>query len=209
MRHNPPRLLAVALLLSLGVTSAANCPVTCAIHGLAVKNHRTMAVHKNPTDGSCKIGTKNGYPIPDPTCTPGAYNPTVTVDVLTNPNFRTCCLRDKVETEEAKKVAYGWYGVPAPSNNVGQSQTCELDHLVPLELGGGDSMDNIWPQCGPAGASLADRYFKQKDLVESFLAAQVKSGAMDLSKAQHAVAKDYTQFLAEAKQYCASHSCVQ
>jgi hypothetical protein len=87
--------------------------------------------------------------------------------------------------------------------------TCELDHLVPLELGGGDSMDNIWPQCGPSAVTLNDRYFKQKDQVEMYLAGQVKSGAMDISKAQHAIATDYTQFMDAAKQFCASHSCAE
>jgi hypothetical protein len=144
--------------------------------------------------------------MPDPSCTPGAVNPTVTIDVLKNTNFRTCCIRDKVESEPDKHVAYKWYGVPDPPNNT-KDQTCELDHLVPLELGGGDSMDNIWPQCGPDNVTLKERYFKQKDQVEFYLADQVKAGAMDQSTAQHAIAKDYTQFLDAAKQYCSSHKC--
>jgi hypothetical protein len=202
-------LLVLTLLLSSPATATGTCTASCAISGFAAKNHRTLAAHKTPTAGSCKIGTRNGFPTPDPSCTPGAFNPTITVAVLKNANFRTCCIRDKVESETAKKVAYGWYGLTAPKNNTGESQTCELDHLVPLELGGGDSMDNIWPQCGPSTASLNDRYFKQKDLVETYLADQVKAGVMNLSTAQHAIARDYTQFLAEAKQYCASHPCEQ
>lgn len=199
--------VAVAALLSGSATATGTCTANCAIQGLLAKNHRTLGPHATPANGSCKMGEKNGYPIPDIQCTPGAINPTVTLAVLKNANFRTCCLRDKVESETAKKVAYGWYGLQAPSNNTGASMTCELDHLVPLELGGGDSMDNIWPQCGPNTASLNDRYFKQKDQVEFYLADEVKTGAMDLSKAQHAIAADYTQFLAAAKQYCASHPC--
>ena len=206
----PMRLcLLVAVPALLASTATATCPVTCKIQGLAAKNHRTFAAHQTPTDGSCKIHEKNGYPMPDATCTPGAYNPTVTLDILKNPDFRTCCIRDKVESETAKHVAYGWYGVTKPVKNTGADMTCELDHLVPLELGGADSMDNIWPQCGPSNAVLKDRYFKQKDLVEDYLAAQVKAGAMNLSTAQRAIAKDYTQFLDDAKSYCASHSCVQ
>jgi hypothetical protein len=203
-----PLLLAVILLTPLAAVPET-CSVSCTIHGLAAKNHRTLAAHKTPTAGTCKIGSKGGFPMPDPTCTPGAYNPTVTVAVLTNANFRTCCIRDKVESETAKKVAYSWYGITAPTHNQGQSQVCELDHLVPLEMGGADSMDNIWPQCGPNGAALMDRYFKQKDLVESYLANQVKAGSMNLSTAQHGIAKDYTQYIADAKSYCGSHSCAQ
>lgn len=198
-----------ALLVPFGAAQAKMQPkkssVSCA--GVLAKNHRTLGAHKAPTEGSCKIQTKNGFPMPDPTCTPGAVNPTVTLDVLKSPGFRTGCVRDKIESETAKKVAYGWYGLSEPAKNKGESQVCELDHLVPLELGGADSMDNIWPQCGPDNVTLKERYFKQKDQVEMYLAVQVKAGAMDQATAQRAIAKDYTQFLDAAKTYCAAHSC--
>ncbi|HEY1498247.1 MAG TPA: hypothetical protein VGF88_01595 [Acidobacteriaceae bacterium] len=202
-------MLVLAVLIPASGTATGTCTTSCSIAGFAAKNHRTFGPHPTPTAGSCKIGKKNGYPMPDSKCTPGAINPTVTVAVLNNAKFRTCCVRDKVESETAKKVAYGWYGLTAPTNNVGQSMTCELDHLVPLELGGGDSMDNIWPQCGPNAVTLNNRYFKGKDLVEMYLAGQVKSGQMDLSKTQHGIATDYTQFMDAAKQYCATQSCAQ
>jgi len=207
MKPTLPLLLTLTLLIPAAATATEKCTVSCVITGFAAKNHRTLAAHKTPTDGSCKIGTKNGFPMPDPTCTPGAVNPTVTVDVLKNANFRTCCIRDKVESEAAKHIAYQWYGLPVPSNDQGATQTCELDHLVPLELGGGDSMDNIWPQCGPDNVTLNERYFKQKDQVEFYLADQVKAGAMDQSTAQKAIAKDYTQFVDAAKTYCSTHTC--
>jgi hypothetical protein len=54
-----------------------------------------------------------------------------------------------------------------PSNS-----TCEKDHFVPLEMGGADTLDNIWPQRGPSGATGLNRYFKQKDSVETYLAGQ-------------------------------------
>ena len=66
-------------------------------------------------------------------------------------------------------------------------------------------MDNIWPQCGPNQVPLAKRYFKQKDAVENFLAEQVKTGKMDLEKAQIAIATDWTQFLGEAQSFCAQN----
>jgi 5-methylcytosine-specific restriction endonuclease McrA len=189
------------------VTAAAKCSVSCLIGGLASKNHNTLRAHITPTDGDCHAGTRHGFPIPDRRCTPGAINPTVTLAVLKNSNFRTCCIRDKVESESAKDVAYGWYGIHKPARNKGQDQFCELDHLVPLELGGADSMDNVWPQCGPDAVTLKQRFFKQKDQVESFLAAQVKTGTMDLSTAQKAIAADYTQFLKDAKKFCSTNSC--
>jgi hypothetical protein len=63
-------------------------------------------------------------------------------------------------------------------------------------------MGNIWPECGPTGATLDDRYFKIKDRVENYLADQVKADRMPLSVAQHGIAKDWTQYLDAANRYC-------
>ena len=100
-----------------------------------------------------------------------------------------------------------WYNLPHPSNNSGEAQICELDHLISLELGGADTLDNIWPQCGPSGVSLPQRFFKEKDTVENFLAMQVREGRMDLSEAQKGIATDWTQFLDQARRACPEGRC--
>lgn len=164
------------------------------------------AVALPPTQG-CHTRMINGFPVPDPACTPGATNPTVTVTVLRDPAFRTACIRQQVTTEQQKAQTYRWYVIPHPANNTGGSQTCELDHLVSLELGGADTLDNIWPQCGPPGVPLAQRYFKQKDIVENYLAWRVRRGDMDLAQAQKGIATNWTQYLSEAKQHCMSARC--
>jgi hypothetical protein len=111
-------------------------------------------------------------------------------------------------TKEFEKVAtYDWYGLQLPSNNNGQSQICELDHLISLELGGADTLDNIWPQCGPSDVALPQRFFKEKDTVENFLAMQVRAGRMDLIDAQRGIATDWTQFLDEARRACPEGRC--
>jgi hypothetical protein len=111
-------------------------------------------------------------------------------------------------TKEFEKVAtYDWYGLQPPSNNNGQSQICELDHLISLELGGADTLDNVWPQCGPSDVALPQRFFKEKDTVENFLAMQVKAGRMDLIDAQRGIATDWTQFLDTARQACPEGRC--
>ena len=48
------------------------------------------------------------------------------------------------------------------------------------------------------GVALNDRYFKQKDLVENYVAAQVRAGAMTLIAAQIGIATDWTKYLAAA-----------
>jgi len=177
------------------VATCKYCPVS-----LSNKASSAFGVPNGQQRNGCKTGLSNGFPLPDPDCTPGAENPTVTLDVLHNTAFRTGCIRNCATSESQKRVTYGWYSLPSPPNNTGPDQTCELDHLVPLELGGADTLDNIWPQCGPGGVSLNDRYFKQKDLVEDYLTGQVKSGAMDLETARHQIATDWTAFLPAAKQ---------
>jgi hypothetical protein len=156
-----------------------------------------------PPTGACTPVIKNGLPMPDPSCSPGAVNPTLTVAVLTAKGFTTDCVRDRATSANKKEITYKWYKVPKPAHNTGQGQVCELDHIISLELGGADTLENIWPQCGPSRAVLNSRFFKQKDMVENFLADEVATMRIDLADAQRGIAQDWTQFLAAAKQAAA------
>jgi 5-methylcytosine-specific restriction endonuclease McrA len=155
----------------------------------------------------CKARTSNGFVLPDPNCTPGAVNPSLTIDVLRNPQFRTSCVRSHATTEQEKNKTYTYYGIQHPSQNSGVTQICELDHLISLELGGADTLENIWPQCGPPNTVLVHRYFKEKDTVENYLAKQVRDGMMSLDKVQHGIASDWTQYLADARKACPVGNC--
>jgi hypothetical protein len=144
---------------------------------------------RQPAPGSCKIQVRNGHRYPDPKCTPGSLNPSVKVQTLKSPGFSTQCIRNQAtgSNETQKSIVFKWYGVPSDS-------TCEKDHFVPLEMGGADTLDNIWPQCGPSGATGTNRYFRQKDTVEGYLARQVKGG-MSQQAAEQGVKSDWTQYL--------------
>jgi hypothetical protein len=157
------------------------------------------------TNHTCKTEIRNGFPMPDPNCTPGAVDPSVTMRLLKSAGFRTSCVRDRATTAKAKAATYDAYNIAHPVNNTGRNQVCELDHLVSLELGGADTIDNIWPQCGPSGVELGDRYFKQKDSVENYLAAEVRAGVISLKDAQEKIAKDWTQFLGPAGTWSQQH----
>src|SRR5215469_14888432 len=98
-----------------------------------------------PPGKRCVVRMHNGFLLPDPACTPGAINPALTIDVLQNPEFRTTCVRNQTTTEVEKEQTYGWYATMRPAQNSGVTQTCELDHLISLELGGADTLENIWP----------------------------------------------------------------
>lgn len=174
-------------------------PAICAKLHIDAEASEPIQPVSSPLDGTCKPLMKNGLPLPDPTCSPGAINPTLTLKVLKTKGFTTKCVRDQASSPREKQETYAQYKIKKPANNSGQTQVCELDHIISLELGGADTVDNIWPQCGPSKAALNKRFFKQKDAVENFLNREVKAGRMDLSDAQQGIARDWTQFLAAAK----------
>lgn len=55
----------------------------------------------------------------------------------------------------------------------------EFDHLIPRELGGADSIDNLWPQ------PLTEA--KRKDRIENLLHRRVCAGQIGLGEAQRLV----------------------
>jgi|ERR1700685_1877553 len=180
-------------------------PVNCP--SLDVKGDSPLHKVSLPPSDRCSPSNKNGFPIPDPNCTPGAINPSITLEVLKNPNFKTGCVRDEATNPQIKDGTYKWYHLQKPPHNSGQAQVCELDHLISLEIGGADTLDNIWPQCGPSRAALDERYFKRKDTVENYLAKQVREGKMNLSDAQSGIATDWTQYLETAERECPKGEC--
>jgi hypothetical protein len=189
----------VVLISASALATAKTCPTS-------VKPKDSTALAAATKTTGCDSGLKkNGYSVPDPKCTPGSINPTVKLSTLKNKNFTTSCVRDKATSGPKKKTTYAAYGLTAPQSNIGKTQTCELDHLISIELGGADTLDNIWPQCGPADTVLAQRYFKIKDGVENYLNVQVKAGQVTLDEAQKQIAADWTQFIAASESYWSAH----
>lgn len=151
---------------------------------LNVDPSASVALHKVTKTKGCHIHVSpTGYPLPDPNCTPGAINPTVTVEVIRNPAWRTACVRNGATTPTRKRSVYASYGVKP-------SKTCEIDHLVSIEIGGADTLDNLWPQCGGS-----PYWFRIKDVVENALAREVQSGKSNLRDVQRGIATDWSQFV--------------
>jgi hypothetical protein len=109
--------------------------------------------------------------LPDPTCTPGAV---ADGDIAVVCGTRTASRRHvSAATRRAVLAAYG-----RPSGDF------ELDHLIPLELGGSNEAANLWPQPAPD--------FRAKDRLENLLHARVCAGTLPLAQAQRAIAADWT-----------------
>jgi len=194
------RLAVLCCLFSLPLASHATTPCPSGVDPTA-----SEALTQKTVQQHCAAKRSRNYPIPDPRCTPGAINPTVTLAVLQGGKFRTGCERNQASSVAAKNQTYDEYDVPHPDDNRGRNQVCELDHVVSLELGGADTVDNIWPQCGPDHVTLAKRYFKIKDGVENYLAVQVRDGNIDLKTAQRGIAKDWTRYISSSETYWKSH----
>jgi hypothetical protein len=115
---------------------------------------------------------------PDSTKTPGATLAVTTQDICT-PGYS-----HKVRNvpAEVKAEVYASYGIP--SHEPGEY---EVDHLISLELGGSNSVRNLWPESyltSPWNAHV-------KDALENRLHRLVCDGTLDLATAQHDIAIDW------------------
>jgi hypothetical protein len=187
--------LVAAIQTQQSVLAKTNLCKVCPVPG--VNSQKTTSLGAAHAGACSTHQAANGYTLPDPSCTPGAFNPTVPEPVFGNKKFTTKCVRDCITDAARKKTTYAAY-------RVSENPSCELDHLVPLEMGGADSLDNIWPQCGQAPNSK--NYKDIKDQVESYLAIKVIQG-MDIDAARKGIASDWTQYIAAAQTFCASNSC--
>jgi hypothetical protein len=117
--------------------------------------------------------------MPNPRLTPGAIFVGVTTAEVCTSGWAT---RHRDVTSEQYHEVYGQYGIPYPE----PSGTYELDHLIPLELGGDNANANLWPE--PASPAPG---FHQKDALENALHDLVCAGSLGLAAAQHDIASNW------------------
>ncbi|MFN3076102.1 MAG: HNH endonuclease [Alphaproteobacteria bacterium] len=91
--------------------------------------------------------------------------------------------------KSVRTQVYRQYGLEG--NHTGMCDTeqgCELDHLVPLSLGGSNDASNLWPQSYDTGRWNA----RVKDRLENRLHRLVcVDGMVTLHEAQEAFARDW------------------
>ncbi|MBM9509002.1 hypothetical protein [Actinacidiphila acididurans] len=129
-------------------------------------------------------------PLPDSSCTPGAYNPDVTQSTI----HSTICVSGWTSTVRPPTS----YTNPLKAQGIidyGYSDTnmadYEEDHLVPLELGGAPrDPNNLWPE-PYSGTKTATT----KDGVETKLKNAVCNGVITLSSARSAIRTNWTTAL--------------
>ena len=119
--------------------------------------------------------------VPDPTLTPGAVRTTDAADVCSH---GTNQLRHM--SRERSDAIMADHGLPG-----GRHPDYEIDHLIPLGIGGADSDANLWPE--PRVSIEPEWNAERKDQLEAKLRALVCAGRLDIVVAQKAVADDWTE----------------
>ena len=136
--------------------------------------------------------SRNG--LPDSGCTPGDILLEEDESIICSPAFKTGTVRDQTTSRTQKRSVYPAYDVPFPpaDQSQGKAQVCEIDHLVPLQLGGADTLANLWPQCSPGYADWQGPGFRDKDGFENYLWFRVcKKQNLSLHNAQINIAADW------------------
>jgi hypothetical protein len=116
----------------------------------------------------------------DAACTPGAVFTNVTPDMICKSGYSSSV---RNVSNSVKSQVYAEYGVL--THATGQY---EVDHLIPLELGGSNDIANLWPE-----AAVPTPGFHEKDKVENYLHAQVCSHKIPLAEAQRQEANGWLQ----------------
>ena len=177
-------------------TDSANPQVTAGADGSRLE----PAGISGPFPTGCRASSGGrGQPLPDPRCTPGAVDTAVTqaslLDTVCRRGGYTSSVRPPRQvTDAAKRRMLAAYGMPRS-----QSSKVELDHLVPLALGGSSDVRNLWPEPNRLTAghtNLGGYAANDKDIVEVYLFHAVCTRKAQLTAAQNAIAGDWTTAVA-------------
>jgi hypothetical protein len=127
------------------------------------------------------IGAMAQAIVPDPTITPGAVRTTDVGDICST---GTSGLRHWSRERDDRIMAE--YGLPT-----GPHPDYEVDHLVPLGIGGADDDKNLWAE--PRRSIEKEWPAEKKDELESRLRELVCARQLDVSAAQQAIRDDWTE----------------
>jgi hypothetical protein len=138
--------------------------------------------------------------LPDAKLTHGDTFPGATADDVCTPGWAG---EHRHITEETRAEVYREYGFnfdhcQGPERGV-FDEPCEVDHLIPLELGGSNDLKNLWPQPYSCANRQACTMYDprpgaaEKDQLENELHRLVCTGKLSLIEAQHCIASNWIQ----------------
>ena len=143
---------------------------------------QTVMPASSPTPSQAvaqRVALLHGVAEPDRSLTPGSLLSGSTLARICTSGYTRTVRNVSAATRRSVFQAYRIAYPPTPG-------AYELDHLIPLELGGDNAATNLWPEPyrGVGSASV-------KDQLENHLHALVCSGQLGLGTAQRAIAGDW------------------
>ena len=125
---------------------------------------------------SSSLGQTSGTSLPNPSLTPGAVA-AVTSNDLCGSEYRS---PDRSISITQKRQAFDRYGLSTRTGGY------NIDHLIPVRLGGSNSPKNLWPQ------SLAGEWnYHMKNRLERRLHKLVCEKKISLETAQQEISRDW------------------
>ncbi|MCL6538054.1 MAG: hypothetical protein K6T28_05675 [Acidothermus sp.] len=162
-------------------TFSAATPVAPAASAAASETAGARTGPSGAATPTADLFARFGWAAPDPRLTPGETFPGVTAADVCTPGWATAHRNVSESTRLAVFAAYGIdYSLHA---------NYELDHLIPLELGGDNSPRNLWPE--PLVQDDPHSGKPDKDQLENHLHDLVCHGQLSLPVAQHAIATNW------------------
>lgn len=138
--------------------------------------------HRAPARTAAKAaGCRVHGSLPDAACTPGAAG-SATVSQVCVSGYSALVRNVPPAVKASVFRAYGITSHAAGSY--------EIDHLVPLELGGSNARANLWPERAPG--------YGRKDMLENAYHAAVCNGTLSLPVAQHRMARNWLRYAPHA-----------
>ena len=168
----------LCLLVALAVGAATATAAVGAAKRHRVKLGRTVLLAPRTHTTDCVLDS-----LPDRRCSPGAYSTGLTKAVICSPHFDTGMVR---RLSRSKKYAVEReYGLPAGFFR----DALQIDHIVPLRLGGSNSIANLFPE----EYVFADHSpgYPVKDRLDTRLHRLVCAGRISLRTAQRRIAEDW------------------
>lgn len=163
-------LVAGSMLVFVSAASAADLPTPSLTPGDTIT---TVTTDKAAQCLSDKTG--QSVSVGDP----------ITQDMICTSGYTQCVRNVSTST---KNAAYHGYGLSG--NHTGYctgNEGCEVDHLISLEIGGANTVKNLWPQSYDSPQWNAH----VKDKLENFLHKEVCAGTMPLEQAQKEISEDW------------------
>ena len=136
---------------------------------------RTVLLGPRTRTAGCRLG-----PLPDRRCSPGGFYIRLTKAVVCGRGFHTSSVRNVPQSE--KFAVEREYGLSAGA----YGSSLEIDHIVPLELGGSNAIANLFPERANARPG-----YHAKDSLEDKLHRLVCAGTMRLATARAGIARDW------------------